>query len=90
MVAPVVKSRDFQLTAEEARTAPDVVMGMHLLLISLFLLNCLLMFMCSILGSFLVNGIFALVLFDSGATHILYLLRSERSLLVLRGSQIVY
>ncbi|KAL7593210.1 hypothetical protein Lser_V15G34740 [Lactuca serriola] len=44
--AHVAKSRAFQLTAEEDRAAPDVV-----------------------IGSFLVNNIHALVLFDSGATR---------------------
>ncbi|KAL7585103.1 uncharacterized protein LOC111888172 [Lactuca sativa] len=44
--APVLKSKDFQLTAEEARAAPDVVTG-----------------------SFLVSGISAFVLFDSGASR---------------------
>ena len=29
--APVAKNRAFQFTAEEARAAPDVVMGMYLL-----------------------------------------------------------
>ena len=33
--APVVRSRTFQLTAEEARAAPDVVTGMVSSLISL-------------------------------------------------------
>ena len=65
---PAAKSMAFQLMEKKARAAPDVVTGMYLLLISLFILNCLLMFMCFILGTFLVNGISALVLFDSGAT----------------------
>ena len=62
--APVSKSMAFQLTTKEARAAPNVVMGMYLLLISLFILNCLLMFICFILGSFCVNGISSLVLFN--------------------------
>ena len=33
--APVIRIMDFQLTAEEARIAPDVVTSMYLLLISL-------------------------------------------------------
>ncbi|XP_023747608.1 uncharacterized protein LOC111895775 [Lactuca sativa] len=44
--APVVKSRAFQLTIDEARAAPNVVTG-----------------------NFLVNGVYAHVLFDSGATQ---------------------
>ena len=36
--SPVVRSRTFQLTFEEARALPDVVMSMYLLLISLFIL----------------------------------------------------
>ena len=64
----VAKGKAFQLTAEEARASPHVVTGMYLLLISLFILNCLLMFICFILGLFLVNDISALVLFNSGAT----------------------
>ena len=36
--APMEKSRVFHLTVEEARAAPDVVMSMYLLLISLFIL----------------------------------------------------
>ena len=35
---PVLRSNAFQLTAEEARVAPDVVTNMYLLLISLFML----------------------------------------------------
>ena len=45
--APAVKSRAFQPTAKEARAAPDVLMGMYLLLISLFILNCCLCFCVS-------------------------------------------
>ena len=67
--APVVKSRAFQLTAEEDCMAPDVEMGMYLLLIYLFILNRLLIFICFLLGSFLVKDIYSLVLFDSGATR---------------------
>ena len=67
--ALVAKSRAFQLTAEEARAAPDVVKGMYLLLISLFILNCFLMFIRFIFGSFLVKDISALIFFDSGATQ---------------------
>ncbi|KAL7608806.1 hypothetical protein Lser_V15G12358 [Lactuca serriola] len=44
--APTARSRAFQLTAEDAREAPDVVMG-----------------------SFLVNGISALIMFNTGATR---------------------
>ena len=64
----VVRSRVFQLTVEEACATPDVVTSMYLLLISLFMLNSLLIFVCFISGSFLVNGITALVMFDSEAT----------------------
>ena len=35
----VAKSRVFQLTAEEAQAAPDVVTGMYLSLISLFIFS---------------------------------------------------
>lgn len=47
----------------------DIVTGMYHLLISFFILYFLLIFMCFILGSFFVNGISALVLFDSEATQ---------------------
>ena len=36
--APVVRSRAFQLTAEEARAAPDVVTGMILSLYFIFMM----------------------------------------------------
>lgn len=49
--------------------ANNVVTGMYILLISLFMLIILLIYLCYCLGSFLVNGIPALVLFDSGATR---------------------
>ena len=62
----VVRSRAFQLTAEEARVALDLVTGMSLLLSSIFLLISLLIFVCCVLGSFLLKGISALILFDSG------------------------
>ena len=42
---------------------------MYLLLISLFILNCLIIFVSFILGFFVVNGISAFVLFNSGATR---------------------
>ena len=64
-----MRSRAFQLTAEELRAALDVVTSMSLLLNSLFMLNSLLIFVCFVLGSFLVNDISALILFDSGATQ---------------------
>ena len=54
--------------AEEECAAPDVMTGMYCRLIFLFRLNCLLMFMCFILGSFLVNVISSLGLFVSGDT----------------------
>lgn len=44
-------------------------MVMYLLLISFIYVELLLMFMCFILGSFLVNDISVLVLFDSRATR---------------------
>ena len=62
--ASVVKSKAFRLMIEDARSALDVVTSIYILLISLFILNCLLIFMCFVLGSFLVNDISALVLFD--------------------------
>ena len=65
----MLKSKAFQLMVEEACVTPDVLSGMYLLLIYLFILNCVLIFICFILGSFLVNGISALLLFDSGATR---------------------
>ena len=37
--APVARSTTLQLTIEEAHTTPDVVTGMYLLLIYLFMLN---------------------------------------------------
>ena len=64
----MLKSRALQLTVVEVCAALDVVKGMYLLFISLFILNCLLMIMCFILGSFLVNVISVVLLFDSGAT----------------------
>ena len=66
---PVVRKKAFQLMVEEDRAVPDVVMGMYLLLIYLFMLIFLLISVCFVLGSFLVNRISALVLFDSGATR---------------------
>ena len=36
--ATIVRSKAFQLTAEEARAAPDVVISMHSLFITLFIL----------------------------------------------------
>ena len=54
--ASVAKSRAFQLTAEEARAAPDVATSMYLLLISLLIL-IIAYVLCFIIGSFLVNGI---------------------------------
>ena len=72
--APVVRSRVFQLTAKEACETPDVVKGIYLLLISIFILICLLIFVCFLLGSFHINDIYALILFDSGATRSFVLL----------------
>ena len=46
--APIVRSRTFQLTVEEARPTPDVVKGMYILPISLFMLLFLLIFICFI------------------------------------------
>ena len=67
--APVSRSRPFQLMAKEARITPNVVKCMYLLLISLFILICLLIFVCFIFGSFLVKDISALIFFDLGATQ---------------------
>ena len=64
-----MRSKVFQLIAEKARAMPDVLTGIYLLLISLFMLISLLIFVCFILGSFLVNRISTLILFDSGDTR---------------------
>ena len=64
----MVKSKAFQLTIEEACAASDMVRSMYLFFMYFFILICLLLFMCFILGSFLLNDIYALVLFESGAT----------------------
>ena len=68
--APAVKSRAFQLTTEEARAEPYVVAGMYLFTYSLFYLFSFLMCIsCLCIETFLVNGMSAYVLFDSGATQ---------------------
>ena len=64
----VVRSRAFQLTAEEARVALDVVTGMFLLLTYLFILIFIAYICVLLLVSFLMNDIFALVIFDLGVT----------------------
>ena len=66
--APVVRSRAFYLTVDEAHATPNVVTGMYLLLISLFIFVFPSYICVLLLGSFLVNYISVLVLFDSGVT----------------------
>ena len=76
--APVVWSRAFQLTGEDAHTTPDVVTSMYLLLTFLFMLFFMVICLYFCLGSFLVNSIHALVLFDSGATRSFLSLRLSK------------
>lgn len=81
----------FQLTVEEARVAPDVAKGMYLLLKSLFMFIALLIFVFFfVLGSFLVNNIFALILFYSGATRSCVSLALRRGLMELGESWIIH
>ena len=55
----------FQLTAEEAKAAPDVVAGMFLFLLFHLLFMCYAYWLYLCLGTFLVNSLPVLVLFDS-------------------------
>lgn len=64
---PRARVRAFQLTAEEARATPNVVSGMFLSLI-LLIIFCVMIMFVSLLGTFLVNSLPALVLFESGAS----------------------
>ena len=64
----MVRSRAFQLTAEEARAAPDVVTGMFVTINFYFMLISILIFYVFVLGPFHVNDIPVLVLFDLGTT----------------------
>ena len=63
----VVRSHAFQLTTEEDWAEPEVVVGMYLLFSNLYLLH-LLCVDCACIGTFLVNGMSAHVLFNFGAT----------------------
>ena len=66
----MVRSQAFQLTAEEARVAPDVVTGMISYPYAFILCRCDFdIYHVPCLGSFHVNGIPVQVLFDSGATR---------------------
>ena len=65
----MVRSRAFQLTAEEARAAPDVVTGMISYLMLLCYVAVILIYYVPCLGSFHVHGIPVQVLFDSGASR---------------------
>ena len=67
--APVVKSRAFQLTTEEARAEQDVVTGMCLFFSTLYLFALLMCTLCLCIETFLVNGMMVHVLFDSGTTR---------------------
>ena len=58
----------FHLTTEEAKTALDVVTGMFLFVI-LLILFMLCLYIDALIGTFLVNSLHALVLFDSGASR---------------------
>lgn len=73
--------RAYQLTAVDARVALDVVTSMYLTMRLLYLiLICMLMFMIY-LGTFLVNSLPALVLFDSTVSRSLVSLSFIRSLM---------
>ena len=64
-----MRSRAFQLKTKEAHTTPNFISGMYLLLIFLFMLFIMLICMCCCLGSFFMNNILVLVLFNLGATR---------------------
>ena len=60
---PRVRGHAFQLTAEDAREAPDVVTSMFSFMILSRFFYCMLMIVY-LLGTFLVNSLPDLVLFD--------------------------
>lgn len=58
----------FQLTTEEAWSAPDIMTNMFLCMIMLIIFYDMLMFML-LIGTFSMNSLLALVLFDLGASR---------------------
>ena len=63
-----MRSRAFQLISEEARSAPNVVIGLYFLPISFIALMFMLIIFMMLFRDVLLNGVLALVLFDLGAT----------------------
>lgn len=66
--AAVVRIRAFQLIAEQARVAPDMITGMYHIFILFIFFIVYAYCVCCIIGTLQVNGVPTFFLFDSGPT----------------------
>ena len=65
--APKARRRAFQLTAKEVRATPNVVVGTYFFIVFFYEIYCAYFVLYP--GTFLVNSVPALVLFDSGVSR---------------------